>query len=246
MNTFGKGQIALVTGGTSGIGLALVEALHARGVRVWFCARSVQDVTALQSRLPGTRGYVCDVTVASALKTMAAEIGTAEGRLDLLVANVGALHEMDFNKAPLDETLLRSDIDLNITATVMTVNFFIPLLKTSTKPHIVVIGSGYGWSPTSRAPVYSATKAGLRAFVKSLRAQLRPSGVHVMEVVPPVVDTPAVAHKAGPKLAPSRLAFATLEGLDRQLPVVFAGQTRLIPFLLRLAPGALERITLKN
>jgi uncharacterized oxidoreductase len=246
MKKVGKGQVALVTGGTSGIGLALVEALHARGVRVWFCARNPQAVADLESRLPGAKGYVCDVTVTSALARLAAEIETSERRLDVLVANVGALRELDFNDAPLEDSVLRADIDLNLTAAILTVNAFVRLLKQSTEPHIVVMGSGFGWSPAARAPLYSAAKAGIRAFVKALRAQLQPAGLHVMEVVPPIVDTPAVAHKSGPKFAPSDLARATLDGLDRRLPAVFAGQTRLIPFLLRLAPAALERMTLRS
>jgi uncharacterized oxidoreductase len=246
MTKIGKGQVALVTGGTSGIGLALVEALHTRGARVWFCARNPQAVATLESRLPSAKGYVCDVTVTSALSRLAAQIETSEGRLDVLVANAGALLEHDFNEAPLDNDALRADIDLNLTAAVLTVNIFIPLLRQSTKPHIVVMGSGFGWSPTARAPLYSASKAGIRAFVKALRAQLQPAGFHVMEVVPPTVDTPAVAHRSGPKLAPSELSRATLDGLDRRQPTVFAGQTRFIPFLLRLAPAALERRTLRS
>lgn len=246
MNKIGEGQVALVTGGTSGIGLALVEALHARGARVWFCARDTRAVAALESRLPAAKGCVCDVTVTPALLMLAAEIEASEGRLDVLIANAGALLELDFNEAPLDDNVLRADIDLNLTAAVLTVNVFIPLLKRSTMPHIVVMGSGFGWSPTARAPLYSASKAGIRAFVKALRAQLRLSGLHVMEVVPPTVDTPAVARRSGPKLAPSELASATLDGLDRRLPAVFAGQTRFIPFLLRLAPATLERMTLRS
>ena len=245
-STLGQGHVALVTGGTSGIGRALVEALHARGTVVWFCARNAKAVAALQSRLPATKGHVCDVTVSSALTSMANEIENVEGRLDVLMANVGAMHQLDFTKAPLAENAIRSEIDLNLTSAVLTVNAFLPALTKSSAPHIVVVGSGYGWSPAGSAPLYSAAKAGLRAFVKSLRAQLHSSGFHVMEVVPPAVDTPGVVQHSGPRLAPSEIARVTLRGIDRMLPAVFAGQTRLIPFMLRVAPAALERMTLRS
>ena len=246
MNAVGQGHVALVTGGTSGIGLALVEALYARGAVVWFCARNAGAVGALLSHLPGTKGRVCDVTVSSALTSMANDIKNHEGRLDVLVANVGAMHQLDFTKAPLDEGSIRSEIDLNLTSVVLTVNAFLPVVTKSSMPHIVVVGSGYGWSPAGSAPLYSAAKAGLRAFVKSLRGQLRGPGVHVMEVVPPVVDTPGAVERSGPRLAPSEIARLTLRGIDRRLPVVFAGRTRLLPFMLRVAPAVLERMTLRG
>jgi len=246
MSLIGQGHVALVTGGTSGIGLALVEALYTRGAVVWFCARNAEAVAALQSRLPGTKGCVCDVTVSSALTSIANEIRNRDGRLDVLIANAGAMHQLDFTKAPLADSSIRSEIDLNLTSAVLTVNTFLPLLTKSSVPHVVVIGSGYGWSPASSAPLYSAAKAGLRAFVRSLRAQLRASGVHVMEVVPPVVDTPGAVQGSGPRLAPSEIARVTLRGIDRRLPVVFAGRTRLLPFMLRVAPAVLERMTLRG
>ena len=246
MTTLSQGHVALVTGGTSGIGLALVDSLHARGVVVRFCARNAEAVAALQSRLPGTKGYVCDVNVSSALASMANEIENLDGRLDVLIANVGAMHQLDFTKAPIAEDRIRCEIDLNLTSVVLTVNAFLPVLKKSATAHIVVVGSGYGWSPAGSAPLYSAAKAGLRAFVKSLRAQLRSSGVHVMEVVPPAVDTPGAVQGSGPRLAPSEIARVTLRGIDRRLPAVFAGQTRFLPFMLRIAPAALERMTLRD
>lgn len=239
-------QTALVTGGTSGIGLALVEALHARGVRVAFCARNAEAVAALQARLPGTIGYAADVTKGAALHDMARQFESVLGKLDILIANAGKLSEQDFTKAPLGDQVLQEDLDLNLTSVVLTINAFLPLLKKSAAPHIVAVGSGYGWSPVGRAPLYSASKAGVRAFVKALRAQLKPAGFHVMEVIPPVVDTPAVAHVSVKKLSPATLASAILRGIDTRKTAVFAGQTKAIPFMLRVAPAALERMTLRG
>ena len=236
--------VALITGGTSGIGLALVEALHARGVRVRFCARNAKAISALERRLPGSRGYVCDVTRPQALAEMATAINAADRRLDLLVANVGRLHELDFSKAPVDVAEIGHEIEVNFTAPVLTVNQFLPLLRVSKDPHIVMVGSGFGWSPSRRSPVYSAAKAGIRSFVKSLRAQLAPARVHVMEVVPPLVDTPAVAHVAAPKLPASAVARVTIEGLEARRDAVFPGQASAIPILLRIAPSLIERATL--
>ncbi|AUW59307.1 hypothetical protein C1T17_15635 [Sphingobium sp. SCG-1] len=239
-------RVSLVTGGTSGIGRAFVEALHQRGDDVRFCARSASDVAALEAALPNSTGYVCDVTDDAALSAMADGIACDVGRLDLLVANAGRLTEMDFAQAPLNPAQLREDVALNLLSPILTVNRCLPLLRQSDAAAIILTGSGYGWSPASRAPLYSAAKAGVRMFAKSLRAQLAPKGISVMELVPPPVDTPAIAHRKVAKLAPDAVVAEALRGLDRGREAVFPGQARFLPLGLRLAPKALERITLKS
>lgn len=239
-------QVYLVTGGTSGIGKAFVEALHRRGADVRFCARSADAVAALQDALPGSTGYVCDVTNDASLQAMADAIAEDAGRLDVLIANAGRLSETDLTQAPLDPGLLEGEVTLNLLSPILTVNRCLPLLRRSRGARILLTGSGFGWSPSARAPLYSASKAGVRMFAKALRAQLAPTGITITELVPPPVDTPAVAHRKVRKLSPETVVAEALSGLERGKEAVFPGQARLLPVGLRLAPRALERITLKS
>jgi uncharacterized oxidoreductase len=236
-------KVVLVTGGTSGIGLSLVHAFHTRGARVRFCARNKASVRKVERAHSGSIGYVCDVTNSEDVRAMGEGIATTDGHLDVLVANVGHLEEPDFVNAPLDETKIRDEIELNFVAPILNVNRLLPLLRGASTPHLVMVGSGYGWSPAGRAPLYSASKAGIRSFVKALRIQLAPRDMHVMEVVPPTVDTPAVAHRNVAKISSDEMAALTLKGIIKRKPVVFAGQTRAIPLMLRLVPSILERLT---
>ncbi|WP_062177741.1 SDR family NAD(P)-dependent oxidoreductase [Sphingopyxis sp. C-1] len=239
-------RVSLVTGGTSGIGRAFVETLQQRGDDVRFCARSPDAVEAVQRALPGSKGYVCDVTDDAALAAMSDAIASDVGRIDLLVANAGRLSETDFTASPLDAAGLQEEVALNLLSPILTVNRCLPLLRRSRAGAVILTGSGFGWSPSARAPLYSASKAGVRMFAKALRAQLRPLGIHVLELVPPPVDTPAVAHRDIAKLAPDAVVAAALRGLDRGREAVLPGQARFIPLGLRLFPGLLERMTLKS
>jgi uncharacterized oxidoreductase len=238
-----KDKVVLVTGGTSGIGLSLVGAFHARGAVVRFCARSEPAIREVERAHSGSTGYVCDVTNSGDVKAMGERIVATDGHLDILVANVGLLEEQDFAHAPLDEIDIRREIELNLVAPILNVNRLLPLLRKASAPHLVMIGSGYGWSPAGRAPLYSASKAGIRSFVKALRFQLGPRGVHLMEVAPPTVDTPAVAHRKVAKISSDEMAALVLRGIVQRKVAVFAGQTRAIPLMLRLAPAILERLT---
>jgi uncharacterized oxidoreductase len=238
-----KDKVVLVTGGTSGIGLSLVHSFHSRGARVRFCARNEASVREVERAHSGSIGYVCNVTNSEDVRAMGERVAATDGHLDILVANVGHLEEPDFVNAPLDETQIRDEIELNFVAPILNVNRLLPLLRKASAPHLVMLGSGYGWSPAGRAPLYSASKAGIRSFAKALRFQLGPRGMHIMEVVPPTVDTPAVAHRNVAKISSDEMAALTLKGIIQRRPAVFAGQTRAIPLMLRLAPSTLERLT---
>jgi len=238
-----KGKIVLITGGTSGIGLSLVRAFHTRGALVRFCARGEAAVRQIERTHSGSIGYVCDVTKPDDVKAMGERIAATDGRLDIFIANAGRLAEQDFVHAPLDEMQILDEIGLNFIAPILNVNRLLPLLRKSSTPHLVMVGSGYGWSPAGRAPLYSASKAAIRSFVKALRFQLDPHGVHLMEVVPPTIDTPATTHRKVAKISPDIMAAATLRGIVEGKLAVFAGQTRVIPLMLRLAPATLEHLT---
>lgn len=240
------GRIVLITGGTSGIGLSLARALDASGAKVLICARNPAGIEAARSGLKQADGFVCDVADPAQVAAMLEAIRERYGRLDILVANVGGLSEFDFTAAPLEAAALTRELELNLVAPVLLVNQALPLLRLGSRPSLVMLGSGFGWSPSRRAPLYSAAKAGIRAFVVSLRLQLAPLGVHVMEVVPPTVDTPAVAHRSVPKISADTMAAAIVKGLRRRSREAFAGQTRAMPLMLRLAPRLLERITGKS
>ena len=245
MTIIAEGNIALVTGGTSGIGLALVEQLCASCMKVFFCARNKEKIRRVEERLPDAVGIVCDVSDADQVQAMAQRIEQEAGRLDLLVAKVGMMENQDFAQAPLPVEDIKAQIDLNITAPALTVNAMLPLLRAAADAQIVLVGSGYGWSPNGNGPLYSAGKAAVRSFAKALRYQLASQQIAVLEVVPPMVDTPATEGKTGEKVSPEAVASDTLAGIASGKTEVFVGQTKAIPVMLRLAPGTLEKMTLK-
>ncbi len=78
--------------------------------------------------------------------------------------------------------------------------------------------------------------------VHGLRRQLAGRGTHVLEVLPPVVDTPATAHNTAKKIPPEEVATATLRALAKRRPMALPGQTRFLPLMLRLAPKTIRRM----
>lgn len=106
---------------------------------------------------------------------------------------------------------------------------------------IVFITSGFALVSPTRAPTHGAVKAGLHGFADGLRRQLAPKGTHVLEVLPPSTDTPMNAAATGKKLAPEQVAAVTMKALRRRRNMAFPGQTKVMPAMLRIAPGFLRR-----
>ena len=104
---------------------------------------------------------------------------------------------------------------------------------------IVMVTSGYALLPATRAPTYSATKAGLHSFTTALRRQLRGVGIRVVEVLPPLV--PATRTVRQRKMSPETLVGRVLPDIERGRDEILPGKIGLLPLLMRLAPSYAAR-----
>jgi len=234
------GKRVLITGGTSGIGLALADAFRAAGARVAVCARSDDALSKFSSTRPDALAIKADITDAGAQGRMLHQVGDAFGGLDILVNNAGRLVERDFVSAAHGPAEFVEEFALNFVApiqlTAAALALYGPLAA------IIFVTSGFALVSPKRAPTYGAAKAGLHGFAEGLRRQFEGSGTHVLEVLPPTVDTPATTHSAVRKVSPDAVAAATLRALRRKKPLALIGATRALPMMLRIAPSVTGRI----
>ena len=164
----------------------------------------------------------------------------------LLVNNAGGMRELDFTQADLLSQDLTQEIRANLDGVVNMTAGLLPVLRASAPSHIIMVSSGYGLVPSTRAPVYSASKSGLRSFTKALRRQLKGLGVAITDVAPPAVDTPAAAGYRGKKISPQEVVELTLAAAWRGQEEVYPGETRWLPLMMRMAPRWIENLVAKT
>ena len=184
-----SGNTALITGGATGIGLALAEAFLAAGSEVVICGRRESRLLEAQQRRPSLHVRTCDVANPEDCKALAHWTAENFKSLNLLVNNAGIQRDIDFAQGA-DELLSgQSEIRINLEAPILLSGLFVPQLIGKPQAAIVNVTSGLGFVPAARMPVYSATKAAMHAFSMALRHQLKRVGIQVIEIVPPAVDT---------------------------------------------------------
>ncbi|TPE58569.1 SDR family NAD(P)-dependent oxidoreductase [Sandaracinobacter neustonicus] len=234
-------RIAVVSGGSSGIGRAFVAQLLGEGYAVYACGRDTGRLGQLKDALPKVEAIPCDVTDRPSVQAFATMVREAHGRIDLLVSNAGGSREVDL--AGLDMCAdLTGEIRVNYEGAVNLIAEFLPLLKAGAPSCLIVVGSGYGLVPSARVPLYSASKAALHSLTTTLRRTLAPLEISVTEVCPPVVDTPSVRHRSVPKMPPQDVVAQTLAGARKGKPTIYPGKVKFLPLLNRIAPALAERI----
>ncbi|MGE4409043.1 MAG: SDR family NAD(P)-dependent oxidoreductase [Sphingobium sp.] len=238
------GDNVAITGGTSGIGLALVDAFLAEGASVLTCARSPDSLAAIQQDRPGLHTVVADVTQPEGRSAFLNAIHTHFGDLDIFVSNAGLLVEHDFARHEVSDNELASEFSLNLVAPVqLTASVLAQFERIKA---ITLVSSGYALVTPTRSPTYGAAKAGLHGFAEGLRRQLSERQIHVLEVLPPLVDTPATAHRSAAKISPESVAAETLSSLHARRPMALVGQTKWLPLLLRVMPARIADIVSKT
>jgi uncharacterized oxidoreductase len=184
-------QTILLTGGGSGIGLALAERLHAAGNTVLICGRDEAKLQAAANRLPGLRTLVCNVALAPERQRLVDWAFAEAPQLSVLLNNAGIQRTVNVVETDEPWATTASEIAINLEATMHLTMLCIQRwhAQRHSGPVIINVSSGLGFVPLARVPVYSATKAAVHSFTQSLRHQLAGSPVEVIEIIPPAVHT---------------------------------------------------------
>ena len=209
-----EGKTALVTGGTSGIGLATAKRMVDEGAYVFITGRDRTRVDEAAASI-GAHGVQSDISKPEELDTLAAEIAEHGNGLDVVFANAGG---GDFaTLAEVTPQHYRDNFDRNVAGTVFTVQKTLPLLNEGAS--VVLTGST---APSKGMPafgLYAASKAAIRSLGRTWAAELADRKIRVNTVVPGPVETPGLAG-----LAPADQQQALLDDLAAQVPMKRLGR----------------------
>ena len=235
------GRRVLITGGATGIGRALCAAMAARGDRIMACGRRIERLDDLKRWHPAVEILACDITREEDRDRLVAAVKTRLGGLDILINNAGIQQAQSYGTGTLRSTDVESEIRINLTAPMLLVDRLLPVLQQGRSPAIVNIVSLLAVTPKPDAPGYCASKSGLLGFTRALRRQLAGLPIKVIEVFPPLVDTPMTAGRGSSKMTSERFASLLLDALESGRETIAIGGAARMLALSRWFPTLAER-----
>jgi uncharacterized oxidoreductase len=180
----------LLTGGASGIGLALAARFLQAGSQVIICGRRADKLAEAQQLYPALITRECDVANVAERIELVSWATAHYPRLNVLVNNAGIQNRIQLaDDAATDWEQRREELVINVEAPLHLATLLVPHLRQQSGAAIINVTSGLSFAPAAFVPIYSATKAALHSFTLSLRHQLATIGISVLEIVPPAVDT---------------------------------------------------------
>ncbi|MDR5818817.1 MULTISPECIES: SDR family oxidoreductase [unclassified Caballeronia] len=189
-----EGKIALVTGGTSGIGLATARRFAAEGAHVYITGRRQAELDAAVVEVGNATGVRVDSSKLEQLDALYAQIRDEQGRLDVLFANAGGGAMIPLGE--ITEAHYHDTFDRNVKGTLFTVQKALPLLSKGAS--VILAGSTTTIEGTAAFSVYSASKAAIRNFARSWILDLKDRGIRVNTISPGATKTPGLVELAGP------------------------------------------------
>ena len=239
-----KNKTVLITGGGSGIGRAVALHLAQLGSTVIICGRNGASLENTSKACGGVIKMVpADIATETGRATLTEAIASLDKPLDILVNNAGMQNEIQWLENPLEQNLhynIEAEISINLSAQLLLTT---ALLKHITRPGGIIINitSLLAIHPKACAPVYSATKAGLRSFTLTLRHQLKPAGIKVVEVLPPLVDTAMTSGRGNGKISPQHTAREIIDGLAKGQTEIRVGLAKGFFLINRFVPKLLAK-----
>lgn len=241
-----RGNTVLITGGSSGIGLALARRFLQTGNRVIITGRNAEKLAKVQANYPEIITEVADMADLEALQKL------VDRYLDvnIVINNAGIQYNYDFVDPTVPIELIEAELHINLIAPLQLTKLILPQLLRKPKAAIVNVSSGLGLVPKQTAPVYCGSKAGLHIATKALRWQLEATPVKVFEVIAPLVDTPMTAGRGKGKIIPEALVnefwdifcHAWCHPNRQQHYEIPIGKVKLLLVLQRWLPELAEKI----
>ncbi len=238
-------EVAVVSGGSSGIGAAIARALAERGWQLVLVARGEERLRAVAEEL-GAEWESCDVGDRAAVEHMAAAVRERHPQIRLLVNGAGIPGRGGFLRAPPEriEEVTRTDY----LGGVWCLRAFLPALEAAAPSHVVNVVSVAGTVAAGAAGPYTAAKHAQLAFSRATRAELRPRGIHVHTILPGFVETPGFPQRSRFENRLVRAAVVEPEVVARRVVAAVEDDRAevFVPRFYRVAPLAQARISAMN
>lgn len=228
----------LITGGTSGIGLALAKRFLREGNAVIITGTNAQKAEAVKHELPTLTVELTDVRDRQALEKLACRYPN----VNILINNAGIQYNYEFADPAIAPEQITAELDTNLLGPLYLTKLFLPQLLSHPAAAIINVSSGLGIVPKQSAPVYCASKAALHSFTKALRWQLEETSVRVFEIIPPIVDTAMTRGRGRGKITTDELVQEFWRNFSNDRYEMRIGKTKLLFVLQRLIPSLAERI----
>jgi uncharacterized oxidoreductase len=235
-----QGNTILLTGGGSGIGLALAKEFVALGNKVIITGRNAEKLEAARHETPALETIQSDAADPEALRALAAQVQERFPEMNVLVNNAGVFIPRNHTGPSDDLVGLTAELDVNLAGPIRMVSVFIDQLKAN-RGTIVNVSSGLAFVPLQLSPIYCATKAAVHSYTISLRQQLKDEGVEVIELMPPAVHTALTADMPDDGdfkiITTEQLVKETFSGLRAGRDEIRPGQANQLYWMSRIAPG---------
>lgn len=254
-----KDKVVVVTGGTDGIGKALVELLIEQGARVATCSRTYEKLYDLQKKYANIllHTFTCDVSKEEDCQKFIASTLQTFGKIDILINNAGLSMRALFQDVEL--SVLKSLMDVNFWGAVYCTKYALPAILAQ-KGTIVGISSVAGYRGLPGRVGYSASKFALQGWLEALRTELLHSGTHVMWICPgftasnirnTALNAVGNAQQESPLeenklMSATTCAMETLKAIEqrkRTLVMTFTGKRAV--FMNRFFPALADKLTYK-
>lgn len=236
------GKTVLLTGATDGIGRELALQLRAKGANLILVGRNPERVAAMSGQ--GFEVIEADLSGEAGVDTVLSALG--DRPFDILINNAGTITSHDFRGKDPDLPDNDRCIFLNFIAPVHLIAKTMPKLRSRPEAMIVNVTSGLAIAPRAGGPIYCATKSALRVYTQALRAQLAATKIHVLEALPPSVETKLTATRKEKKMSPAECARQIVKAMEGNAEEVNIGSVKILKLVHSLSPGLARRIMIKS